>query len=143
MSDSENKTLRHCAFCGKSEEEVSLLFPSQNGRSYICDSCVNICAEFLDEHMPQIDEKTDEYELSFETLPRPVEIKEMLDTYVIGQEDAKRVLAVAVYNHYKRILSKKDKKDDDDVDIQKSNVLLLGPTGVGKTYLAQTLAKLS
>ena len=154
MSDSENKTLRHCAFCGKSEEEVSLLFPSQNGRSYICDSCVNICAEFLDEHIPQLDEETDEYELSFETLPRPVEIKEMLDKYVIGQDNAKLALAVAVYNHYKRILtieknekgrrSKKKQSENeaiDEIELQKSNVLLLGPTGVGKTYIAQTLAK--
>ena len=137
----------------KSEEEVSILFPSQNGKSYICDGCINICAEFLDEHLTQFNEE-ESAELTFETLPRPVDIKAMLDEYVIGQDNAKLALAVAVYNHYKRILTiekatkgrKSRKKSDaeaaiEDIELQKSNVLLLGPTGVGKTYIAQTLAK--
>ncbi|MBE6644552.1 MAG: ATP-dependent Clp protease ATP-binding subunit ClpX [Ruminococcaceae bacterium] len=152
MADSENRTLRRCAFCGKSEEEVAILFPSQNGRCYICDVCINICAEFIDENFTegtQIGE-----ELTFETLPRPTDIKAMLDEYVIGQDNAKLALAVAVYNHYKRILTlekaqkgRKSKKKQqqtqeiEEIELQKSNVLLLGPTGVGKTYIAQTLAK--
>ena len=155
MADNENKRpLRSCSFCGKSEEEVALLFPSQNGRCYICDSCVNICAEFLDENIGDIASQESESELTFETLPRPIDIKAMLDEYVIGQDEAKLALAVSVYNHYKRILTlektasgrKSRKKTElkeeiESVEIQKSNVLLLGPTGVGKTYIAQTLAK--
>ena len=154
MADSGNKILRHCAFCGKSEEEVAILFPAQNGKSYICDSCINICADFIDEHFSDLDASDDaSEELTFETLPRPIDIKLMLDEYVIGQDNAKLALAVAVYNHYKRILTleKKSKgrkpkkqaeeKELDEIELQKSNVLLLGPTGVGKTYIAQTLAK--
>ena len=154
MAESENRSLRRCAFCGRTENEVAILFPAQNGRCYICDSCVNICAEFLDENAEDIRSEGNEEELTFETLPRPIEIKEMLDEYVIGQDDAKLALAVSVYNHYKRILtlektskgrrSRKKleaKEEIESVEIQKSNVLLLGPTGVGKTYIAQTLAK--
>ena len=153
MADSGNKTLRHCAFCGKSEEEVAMLFPSQNGKSYICDSCIHICAEFIDEHFSDLNQEQQTDELTFETLPRPVDIKQMLDEYVIGQDNAKLALAVAVYNHYKRILTleksakgRKSKKHQEEakleeIELQKSNVLLLGPTGVGKTYIAQTLAK--
>ena len=153
MADSENRALRRCAFCGKSENEVAILFPSQNGKSYICDSCINICADFIDENFTELDAPVSS-ELTFETLPRPVDIKSMLDEYVIGQDNAKRALAVAVYNHYKRILTiektqrgrKSRKKQQeaetiDEIELQKSNVLLLGPTGVGKTYIAQTLAK--
>ena len=148
----ENKNTRHCSFCGRSEEEIAVLIPARDGKSYICDSCINVCADFLDEEFAPSREQSDE--LSFDTLPRPKEIKAMLDEYVIGQDEAKLALAVAVYNHYKRILTldelsegkrgrgKKKKKDAiDEVEIQKSNVLLLGPTGVGKTYIAQTLAK--
>ena len=154
MSDSENKiTLRRCSFCGRSEEEVSLLIPSGDGQSYICDNCINLCAEFIDEQFSIEKESSDFEELTFETLPRPKEIKEKLDEYVIGQDEAKLALAVSVYNHYKRILTIRDaesarsrkKKAElaeiDEVELQKSNVLLLGPTGVGKTYIAQTLAK--
>ena len=143
---------RSCSFCGRSEEEVSVLIPSRDGGCYICDSCINVCAEFLDEEFSQT--AASDETLTFDTLPRPKEIKAMLDEYVIGQDGAKLALAVAVYNHYKRILTldqakasrKGSKKSDqakeiDDVEIQKSNVLLLGPTGVGKTYIAQTLAK--
>ncbi len=138
--DGENP--RTCSFCGRNEHQVLFLIPAPRDEGvYICDDCVNVCADLLGEQEP-VNAQNDpsDTELSYDTLPRPIDIKEMLDTYVIGQEDAKRVLAVAVYNHYKRILSKKEKSDD-DVDIQKSNVLLLGPTGVGKTYLAQTLAR--
>ena len=155
MSDSENtRNLRKCSFCGRSEEEVSLLIPSGDGQSYICDSCINLCAEFIEERFPaENDSETEFEELTFDTLPRPKEIKEMLDEYVIGQDEAKLALSVAVYNHYKRILTLKEAENTrssrkkeaaaeiDDVEIQKSNVLLLGPTGVGKTYIAQTLAK--
>ncbi len=150
--NTKNGVLRFCSYCGRSEEDVNLLIPSRDGQAYICDSCVDLCAEFIDEQFEGLrQENTDE--LSFETLPRPREIKAMLDEYVIGQEDAKLTLSVAVYNHYKRILTlekaggkrtrrkKKEIQAIDDVEIQKSNVLLLGPTGVGKTYIAQTLAK--
>ena len=153
---SQNK--HHCAFCGRGEGEVDLLIPSPEGVC-ICNECVEVCTQILDDYMPAeiVGENTDgSFSLSFNTLPKPSELKEKLDEYVIGQDEAKRVLCVAVYNHYKRILyreeklknAKKKKTDDessevqtDDVEIQKSNVLLLGPTGVGKTYLAQTLAK--
>ena len=148
----------HCAFCGRGEGDVELLIPSPEGVC-ICNECVEVCTQILDDYMPAeiVGENTDgSFSLSFNTLPKPSELKEKLDEYVIGQDEAKRVLCVAVYNHYKRILyreeklknAKKKKTDDessevqtDDVEIQKSNVLLLGPTGVGKTYLAQTLAK--
>ena len=155
MSDSENtRTLRKCSFCGRSEEQVSLLFPSGDGKAYICDGCISVCADFIDEQFEEQKGGLDIEELTLDTLPRPKEIKAMLDQYVIGQDEAKLALAVAVYNHYKRILklkeaseahSSKKKKEEiseiDEVEIQKSNVLLLGPTGVGKTYIAQTLAK--
>ncbi len=152
MSNSENKAPRRCSFCGRSEEEVAVLIPSRNGDSYICDSCINVCAEFIEEEFSIVSDSTED-ELTLNTLPRPKEIKEMLDEYVIGQDDAKLALSVAVYNHYKRILTldetKKAKKskrtenenEKDEIEIEKSNVLLLGPTGVGKTYIAQTLAK--
>ena len=131
------------------------MIPANDMSAYICDSCISVCAEFLDTHFaPAVEPDTemDIEKLTLETLPRPVDIKKMLDEHVIGQSAAKTALAVAVYNHYKRILSlpeakgKKGKKKQespapDGVEIQKSNVLLLGPTGVGKTYLAQTLAR--
>ncbi len=140
-----NDTLRSCAFCGRTENQVLFLIPSpRNAGIYICDDCVGACSDLLG-GQEEAEVEPMESGLDFATLPKPMEIKEMLDTYVIGQDDAKRVLSVAVYNHYKRILSKEQKKNTDeekeDVDIQKSNVLLLGPTGVGKTYLAQTLAR--
>ena len=115
--------------------------PAQDGKTYICDSCISLCADFIDERFGAEEEETaDESGLSLDTLPRPADIKAMLDEHVIGQNDAKIALSVAVYNHYKRILSL-GKETDDDVTLKKSNVLLLGPTGVGKTFLAETLAK--
>ena len=155
MSNETTRKKRQCAFCGRDEDTVSLLIPAQDGTTYICDACILLCSEFIDDQFGPLDGEDEEVEnddtLSMETLPRPIDIKAMLDAHVIGQDAAKLALSVAVYNHYKRILtldekaskkkSKKDEVEDDGVEIQKSNVLLLGPTGVGKTYLAQTLAK--
>ena len=149
-------TPRRCAFCGRDEGEFSFIIPALDGKAFICDKCVVTCHELIEEHMDLLEgaeafEDMDIDKLTFDTLPRPKEIKAMLDEHVIGQDAAKLALSVAVYNHYKRILSLEDKKNkkgkkdaleiDDEVEIQKSNVLLLGPTGVGKTYIAQTLAK--
>ena len=132
---------------------VQLLIPAQDGKTYICDDCIFVCSDFIEEQFGDAITPTENEDsgLSIETLPRPMEIKAMLDEHVIGQDNAKLALSVAVYNHYKRILtvdeankrkSRKAGEDEDDgIEIQKSNVLLLGPTGVGKTYLAQTLAK--
>ena len=156
MEETTKRELRKCAFCGRTEREVAFLIPAMDGKTYICDNCIDLCSDFIDQHIASLEAEAVEDTLSFETLPRPKEIKAMLDDHVIGQEEAKLALSVAVYNHYKRILTleKEDKKakkgkknkaepvtTDDEVEIQKSNVLLLGPTGVGKTYIAQTLAK--
>ena len=157
MEDTKKRELRTCAFCGRNEREVAFLIPAMDGKTYICDNCIDLCSDFIEQHIASLEkDESDNDKLTFESLPRPKEIKTMLDDHVIGQEDAKLALSVAVYNHYKRILTleeaekkaKKGKKskavsdsDDDEVEIQKSNVLLLGPTGVGKTYIAQTLAK--
>ncbi len=136
-----------CSFCGRSEAEVKSLIRGPDGIN-ICNDCVELCNNILDQYKESGLPKDDgDEKLSLETLPKPREIKEHLDKYVIGQDAAKRALSVAVYNHYKRLLSKQDKKgkgsaDEEDVEIQKSNVLLLGPTGVGKTFLAQNLAKM-
>lgn len=136
-----NTPTRYCCFCGRHENQVNFLIPSPKG-VYICDFCVDACSEMLDEVLADYSANTDTIKL--EELPKPMDIKKTLDEYVIGQDDAKIALSVAVYNHYKRILSIQDSKDSkelDGVELQKSNVLLIGPTGVGKTYLAQTLAK--
>ena len=127
----EKKIQARCSFCNKSEDQVRKLIAGPN--AFICDQCVDICAEIIDEEFvgsPAADGIQ---------LLKPMEIKEFLDEYVIGQEQAKKVLSVAVYNHYKRILSN-DRRND--VELQKSNVIMVGPTGSGKTLLAQTLAKM-
>ena len=123
-----------CSFCNKTEDQVRKLIAGPNG-VYICDECVDICSEIIEEELE--DEEIAE-ELSAINLLKPMEIKEFLDEYVIGQDEAKKTLSVAVYNHYKRITSGKYL----DVELQKSNILMLGPTGSGKTMLAQTLARL-
>ena len=154
-NESNNRTMRRCSFCGRGEDVVDLLIPGQDGKTFICDQCIFVCSDFIEKQFGNPDDDSEdivESDLTIETLPRPIDIKAMLDEHVIGQDNAKLALAVAVYNHYKRILTvdaenkrkrskKNDESDDDGVEIQKSNVLLLGPTGVGKTYLAQTLAK--
>ena len=135
----DNKTPRNsrrkCSFCGRSENEVGFLITGMNG--CICDSCSEQAYEIMQEAMHQ--KKGAPGELNLKELPKPKEIKEFLDQYIIGQDDAKRYLSVAVYNHYKRLLQKVDK---DDIEIEKSNMLMIGPTGSGKTYLVKTLARL-
>ena len=138
----ENKT--KCSFCGRGEDDVEFLIPSPDGKSFICPMCIELCSQIVDEYEDEAlaNNDTDEDKLSLDSLPTPKEIKEKLDLYVIGQDKAKIALSVAVYNHYKRLIYNESKTDSkNDVEIQKSNILLLGPTGVGKTYLAQNLAK--
>lgn len=131
----DNMPILHCSFCGKTEKQVQKLIAGPSG-VYICDECVDICDEILAEEFEEkYEAEAEENEIN---LLKPKEIKEFLDEYVVGQEEAKRALSVAVYNHYKRILAGKDM----DVELQKSNILMVGPTGSGKTYLAQTLAKI-
>ena len=147
---------RGCSFCGRSEDQVEFLIPSPTGL-YICDKCIDACNDIIFDHFSAENEGGAHASLAEQSLPKPMEIKATLDEYIIGQDKAKIALSVAVYNHYKRLIQKdakqklenaaKNKKDsaeavaDDGVEIQKSNVLLIGPTGVGKTFLAQTLAK--
>lgn len=123
-----------CSFCGKTQDQVRKLIAGSNN-VYICDECIDLCGEILEEELDGHEEEG--LDLNEINLLKPKEIKTFLDEYVIGQDDAKKVLSVAVYNHYKRVTSRKVL----DVDVQKSNILMLGPTGSGKTYLAQTLAK--
>jgi len=122
-----------CSFCGKSQDAVRRMIAGPEG-IYICDECVDICSDIIEEE--EYDEPEEGMNIN---LLKPVEIKEFLDTYVIGQEEAKKVLSVAVYNHYKRVMAPKKK---DDVELQKSNIIMVGPTGSGKTYLAQSLARI-
>lgn len=125
-----------CSFCNKTQGQVRKLIAGPSG-VFICDECVDICADILEEELEEDEvEESDRHEL---TLLKPKEIKSFLDEYVIGQDAAKKALAVAVYNHYKRVTAPKDL---DDVELQKSNIIMVGPTGSGKTYLAQTLAKI-
>ena len=132
---------RRCSFCGRTENQVSKLIAGPEG-VYICDECVAICADIIDESMPDDDYVDSESSAEGINLLKPAEIKAFLDEYVIGQDEAKKTLAVSVYNHHKRVITKSGTQDDDGVELQKSNILMLGPTGSGKTYLAQTLAKI-
>ncbi len=135
MPKNEDTQLR-CSFCGKTQEEVNRLIAGPG--VYICDECVEVCFEILDSEYDNFEDKDEKVEMSLEKTPTPKEIKTVLDDYVIGQDKAKKSLSVAVYNHYKRINSK---VDTEGVELQKSNILMIGPTGSGKTLLAQTLAK--
>lgn len=125
-----------CSFCNKTQSQVKKMIAGPAG-VYICDECVSICSDIVEEEYEEA-EAENEPEMEINLL-KPVEIKEFLDDYVIGQEEAKKVLAVSVYNHYKRVMAPKNL---DDVELQKSNIIMMGPTGSGKTYLAQTLAKI-
>ena len=123
-----------CSFCNKTQDQVRKMIAGPAG-VYICDECVDICADIIEEEY----EEEPEVEEMETNLLKPAEIKKFLDDYVIGQEEAKKVMAVSVYNHYKRVMAP---QDDDGVELQKSNIIMVGPTGSGKTYLAQTLAKI-
>lgn len=137
MARISNNGPKCCSFCGKTQDMVQKLIAGPND-VYICDECVDICMDIIEEELEENRIKGDAYDDI--KLLKPAEIKNFLDDYVIGQESAKKVLSVAVYNHYKRILSGRDK--DDEVELQKSNIIMIGPTGSGKTYLAQSLAKI-
>lgn len=130
MAKFEDKKQLKCSFCGKNQDQVKRLIAGPG--VYICDECIDLCSDIIQ------DEFEDNVELDTTALPKPTEIKAYLDQYVIGQDRAKKALSVAVYNHYKRV---KANMVDDDIELQKSNILLLGPTGSGKTLLAQTLAR--
>ncbi len=133
MAKYEGSELLKCSFCGKSQKQVKKLIAGPG--VYICDECIELCNEIIEEELSTTDEVT------FTELPKPHEIYEFLDEYVVGQDQAKKVLSVAVYNHYKRVRAGQRTKDD-DVELQKSNILMVGPTGSGKTLMAQTLARL-
>ena len=126
--------LLKCSFCGKSQKQVKKLIAGPG--VYICDECIDLCNEIIEEELAEPSE------VKWDSLPKPREIYEFLDAYVIGQDMAKKALSVAVYNHYKRVQSGGERPGDDGVELAKSNILLLGPTGSGKTLLAQTLARL-
>ncbi len=131
---SEDGKLLYCSFCGKSQHEVRKLIAGPS--VFICDECVELCNDIIREELE------DTGEAGRDKLPKPQEIKDILDEYVIGQQRAKKVLAVAVYNHYKRLNDRLDEHSKDDIELAKSNILLIGPTGCGKTLLAETLARL-
>src|SRR6056300_210432 len=131
---SEDGKLLYCSFCGKSQHEVRKLIAGPS--VFICDECVELCNDIIREELE------DTGETGHDKLPKPMEINEVLDEYVICQARAKKVLSVAVYNHYKRLNDRLDERSKDDIELAKSNILLIGPTGCGKTLLAETLARL-
>ena len=133
MAGKKEEIKLKCSFCGKTQDQVRKLIAG-NG-VYICDNCIDLCSEILEEELLEGEFADSDGDIN---LLKPKQMKEFLDEYVVGQEDAKKVLSVAVYNHYKRVLSE---PTVGDVEIQKSNIIMLGPTGSGKTFLAQTLAK--
>ncbi len=128
----EGGELLKCSFCGKSQKQVKKLIAGPG--VYICDECIDLCNEIIEEELAE------PAEVGLDELPKPVEIHDFLNEYIVGQERAKRILAVAVYNHYKRV--QVGDASDDNVELAKSNILLIGPTGCGKTYMAQTLARM-
>src|SRR5678810_490457 len=138
MADDRGKTddgkLLYCSFCGKSQHEVRKLIAGPS--VFVCDECVELCNDIIREELEEKGER------SRDKLPTPHEVKAVLDEYVIGQDRAKKILSVAVYNHYKRLETRSNARGKDDVEIAKSNILLIGPTGCGKTLLAETLARL-
>jgi len=132
MGRLDGSDLVKCSFCGKSQKQVKKLIAGPG--VYICDECIDLCNDIIEEEL------ADSNEVHFEELPKPRQIFEFLNDYVVGQEHAKKILSVAVYNHYKRVQA--GRSGDNDVELSKSNILLLGPTGCGKTLLAQTLARM-
>lgn len=136
MAESRNRNARRCSFCGRTDQEVRLMITGITG--FICDNCVEQAHQILQETLEQVD-KSGLPKLDLKKLPKPKQIKQFLDQYVIGQDEAKRYLAVAVYNHYKRLLQK---DDGDGVEIEKSNIIMVGSTGTGKTLMARTIAKM-
>ncbi|MFN8576227.1 MAG: ATP-dependent Clp protease ATP-binding subunit ClpX [Candidatus Sericytochromatia bacterium] len=143
MAKSSGSEQPKCSFCGKNQEQVRKLIAAPG--VYICDECVDLCNEILEEELYSVTEKSENNKSQtlpdLKDMPKPKAIKKILDQYVVGQDEPKKVLSVAVYNHYKRI-SFMSSKSNDDVELQKTNILLIGPTGSGKTLLAQTLAKI-
>lgn len=135
MAKKKEQSVLYCSFCGRSEREVELMLPGMNG--CICNDCAERAVELTHEYLNKIAAST-LTDLDLDDLPKPQEIKEYLDQYVIGQDTAKRYLSVAVYNHYKRL----NQRRDDDIEIEKSNIIIVGPTGTGKTLLAKTIAKM-